>query len=63
MANRKSACCDVSALEVTLGILFILMTGVCVTLVTLMATWKTQTGEDTHTHTGEADLLCLFAEL
>ncbi|XP_035468104.1 neutral ceramidase isoform X1 [Scophthalmus maximus] len=42
MANRKS-CCGASVLEVTLSCLFIVMTAVCVTLITLMVTWKTHT--------------------
>ncbi|XP_042363772.1 neutral ceramidase [Plectropomus leopardus] len=43
MAGRKTACCGLSALEVTLGVLFIIMTAVSVTLIALMATWKTET--------------------
>ncbi|XP_053197810.1 neutral ceramidase [Scomber japonicus] len=43
MAGRKSVCCGLSALEVTLGILFILMTAVSVSLIALMVTWKTDT--------------------
>ncbi|KAK2884362.1 neutral ceramidase isoform X2 [Channa argus] len=43
MARRKSVCCGLSALEFTLAVLFILMTAVCVTLVTLMVTRKTHT--------------------
>lgn len=48
MAGRKSVCCGVSALEATLAVLFVLMTAVSVTLITLMATWKTHEGENTH---------------
>ncbi|XP_070707984.1 neutral ceramidase [Pempheris klunzingeri] len=44
MASRKSACCRLSALEVTLVVLFITMTTVCVTLIALMVTWSTHTG-------------------
>uniref|UniRef100_A0A7N6BB39 Neutral ceramidase n=1 Tax=Anabas testudineus TaxID=64144 RepID=A0A7N6BB39_ANATE len=36
MAKRKSACCGLSALEAALIVLFILMTAVCVTLITLI---------------------------
>uniref|UniRef100_A0A3B4XK45 Neutral ceramidase n=1 Tax=Seriola lalandi dorsalis TaxID=1841481 RepID=A0A3B4XK45_SERLL len=43
MATRKSGCCGLSTLEATLAVLFILMTGVSVTLIALMATWKTHT--------------------
>ncbi|XP_018536315.1 neutral ceramidase [Lates calcarifer] len=50
MAGRKSVCCGVSALEATLAVLFVLMTAVCVTLITLMATWKTHTGPDPTLH-------------
>ncbi|KAK5850381.1 hypothetical protein PBY51_001265 [Eleginops maclovinus] len=46
MVRRKSACCGASALEVTLSVLFILMTAVSVTLITLMATGKTHTGPE-----------------
>ncbi|XP_047194395.1 neutral ceramidase [Hippoglossus stenolepis] len=43
MANRKS-CCGVSLLEAMLAVLFIVMTTVCVVLITLMVSWKTHTG-------------------
>ncbi|XP_029312523.1 neutral ceramidase [Cottoperca gobio] len=43
MADRKRMCCGRSALEVTLATLFILMTAVSVTLITLMVTWRTHT--------------------
>ncbi|XP_053269667.1 neutral ceramidase [Pleuronectes platessa] len=43
MANRKSACCGVSVLEATLAVLFIIMTTVCVVLITMMVSWKTHT--------------------
>ncbi|XP_022598124.1 neutral ceramidase [Seriola dumerili] len=46
MATRKSGCCGLSTLEATLAVLFILMTGVSVTLIALMATWKTHTGPE-----------------
>ncbi|CAK6983558.1 neutral ceramidase, partial [Scomber scombrus] len=46
MAGRKSVCCGLSALELTLGILFILMTAVSVSLIALMVTWKTDTGPE-----------------
>uniref|UniRef100_UPI003AAB5B7B neutral ceramidase isoform X1 n=1 Tax=Centroberyx gerrardi TaxID=166262 RepID=UPI003AAB5B7B len=39
MAGRRKVCCGVSALEATLAVLFLIMTAVCVTLLTLMATW------------------------
>ncbi|XP_034425714.1 neutral ceramidase isoform X1 [Hippoglossus hippoglossus] len=42
MANRKS-CCGVSLLEAMLAVLFIVMTTVCVVLITLMVSWKTHT--------------------
>uniref|UniRef100_UPI0037E7657B neutral ceramidase n=1 Tax=Semicossyphus pulcher TaxID=241346 RepID=UPI0037E7657B len=38
MGRRKSLCCGLSAREATLAVLFVLMTGVCVTLITLMVT-------------------------
>ncbi|KAM8729237.1 neutral ceramidase [Acanthopagrus schlegelii] len=41
MGRRKSVCCGCSALEVTLAVLFVIMTAVCVTLVAMMFTWKT----------------------
>ncbi|XP_036937767.1 neutral ceramidase isoform X2 [Acanthopagrus latus] len=41
MGRRKSVCCGCSALEVTLTVLFVIMTAVCVTLVAMMFTWKT----------------------
>ncbi|CAJ1081332.1 neutral ceramidase [Xyrichtys novacula] len=37
MANRKSVCCGLSSLEVTLAVLFVLMTATSVSLITLMA--------------------------
>ncbi|XP_030266734.1 neutral ceramidase isoform X2 [Sparus aurata] len=43
MGRRKSVCCGCSALEVTLAFLFVIMTGVCVTLVAMMFNWKTDT--------------------
>ncbi|KAK9530951.1 hypothetical protein VZT92_012423 [Zoarces viviparus] len=46
MAGRKPLCCRVSALEATLAVLFVLMTAVSVTLIGLMATWKTHTGPE-----------------
>ncbi|XP_073345847.1 neutral ceramidase [Pagrus major] len=46
MGRRKSVCCGCSALEVTLAILFVIMTAVCVTLVAMMFTWKTDTGPE-----------------
>ncbi|XP_071370157.1 neutral ceramidase, partial [Centroberyx affinis] len=48
MAGRRKVCCGVSALEVTLAVLFLIMTAVCVTLLTLMATWL----PNTHTSPG-----------
>ncbi|XP_034415264.1 neutral ceramidase [Cyclopterus lumpus] len=45
MAARKP-CGGVSALEAALAVLFVLMTAVSVTLITLMATWNTQTGPE-----------------
>ncbi|XP_039990845.1 neutral ceramidase [Xiphias gladius] len=46
MADRKSACCGLSALEAMLVVLFVLMTAVCVTLITLIAIWKTHPGPE-----------------
>eukprot|EP00064_Thunnus_orientalis_P023783 superscaffoldBa00009365_g24043 len=46
MAGKKSVCCGFSVLEVMLGILFILMTAVSVSLITLMVTWKEDTGPE-----------------
>ncbi|XP_031696245.1 neutral ceramidase-like [Anarrhichthys ocellatus] len=46
MAGRKPLCCGVSALEATLAVLFVLMTAVSVTLISLMATWETHTGPE-----------------
>ncbi|KAM9837123.1 neutral ceramidase [Aulostomus maculatus] len=46
MANRKSPCCGLSSLEVTLTVLFILMSAVSLTLITLMAAGDTDTGLD-----------------
>ncbi|XP_038591585.1 neutral ceramidase [Micropterus salmoides] len=43
MASRKSVCCGLSARELTLVVLFIVMTAVCVTLIAVMATRKTHT--------------------
>ncbi|XP_029384198.1 neutral ceramidase [Echeneis naucrates] len=40
MAAKKPACCGLSTLEASLVTMFILMTAVCVTLITLMATHK-----------------------
>ncbi|XP_068615020.1 neutral ceramidase [Brachionichthys hirsutus] len=45
MAGRKG-CCGASVLEATLAVLLIVMTTVCVTLIVLMATWKTDTDLD-----------------
>lgn len=49
MAARKSVCCGLSAREATLAVLLVIMTAVSVTLITLMATGKTQSGES-HGH-------------
>ncbi|XP_074476945.1 neutral ceramidase isoform X1 [Sebastes fasciatus] len=40
MACRKPLCCGVSALTATLAVLFIVITAVSVTLISLMVTWK-----------------------
>lgn len=45
MGSRKSLCCGFSALEVTLGVIFVVMTGVCISLVVLYVTRETHTGE------------------
>lgn len=67
MAGRKTACCSLSVLEVTLSVLFVIMTGVCVTLLTLMFTTKTHTGDSRHTpRTGsqtESERLLMFSSL
>ncbi|XP_028264532.1 neutral ceramidase isoform X2 [Parambassis ranga] len=44
MAGRKSVCCGVSALELTLAVLFVLMTAVSVSLIAVLATRETATG-------------------
>ncbi|KAF1375330.1 hypothetical protein PFLUV_G00218680 [Perca fluviatilis] len=46
MACRKKVCCGASVLEVTLAVLFTLMTAVSVTLIAVMATRKTDTGPE-----------------
>ncbi|XP_069373818.1 neutral ceramidase [Paralichthys olivaceus] len=54
MANRKSTCCGVSVLAV----LFIAMTTLCVVLLTLLVTQKTQAGVTPHSYligVGRAD--------
>ncbi|KAM9336979.1 neutral ceramidase [Symphorus nematophorus] len=45
-AGRKSACCGFSALEATLGVLFILISVICVTLIALLVSWKTHAGPE-----------------
>lgn len=45
MGSRKSLCCGFSALEVTLGVIFVVMTGVCISLVVLYVTRETHAGE------------------
>lgn len=56
MAGRKSVCCGVSALELTLAVLFVLMTAVSVSLIAVLATRETATGEEAaelrHGHRG-----------
>ncbi|XP_031168102.1 neutral ceramidase isoform X2 [Sander lucioperca] len=46
MACRKKVCCGASVLEVTLAVLFTLMTAISVTLIAVMATRKTDTGSE-----------------
>ncbi|XP_039472085.1 neutral ceramidase [Oreochromis aureus] len=47
MGSRKSLCCGFSALEVTLGVIFVVMTGVCISLVVLYVTRETHTDPET----------------
>lgn len=56
MVRKKTVCCGASALEVSLAILLVTVTGVCVTLIALMVTRKTHTGNKRHTLRTESQM-------
>lgn len=49
MAGRKAVCCGLSILETVLAVLLVIMTGVCIALITVMVVNKTHKGKNTHT--------------